>query len=106
MTDDKDEIKRRDEELPGYPSNPPSEDAFLRLDQDETVDPDNPYKQKDPMERATDEFTEDLTLGDLDVPGAELDDAMENVGNEDEENNYYSLGSDDNDNLQDDSLMR
>lgn len=27
---------------------------------------------------------------DLDVPGAELDDAQENIGSEDEENNYYS----------------
>jgi hypothetical protein len=28
----------------------------------------------------------------LDIPGAELDDDMEETGNEDEENNYYSLG--------------
>lgn len=27
---------------------------------------------------------------DLDIPGAELDDAQENIGSEDEENNYYS----------------
>lgn len=27
---------------------------------------------------------------DLDVPRAELDDEQENIGNEDEENNYYS----------------
>lgn len=32
----------------------------------------------------------------LDVPGAELDDADEKLGEEDEENNYYSL-SDEND---------
>jgi hypothetical protein len=31
---------------------------------------------------------------DLDVPGAELDDDMEELGSEDEENNYYSLGGD------------
>lgn len=31
----------------------------------------------------------------LDVPGAELDDRDEEVGEEDEENNYYSLGGDD-----------
>lgn len=30
----------------------------------------------------------------LDVPGAELDDTEENEGEEDEENNYYSLGGD------------
>lgn len=27
---------------------------------------------------------------DLDVPGSELDDQQENIGSEDEENNYYS----------------
>lgn len=31
---------------------------------------------------------------DLDVPGSELDDDNEDVGEEDEENNYYSLGGD------------
>lgn len=34
---------------------------------------------------------------DLDVPGSQADDAMEAIGSEDEENNYYSL-SDNNDN--------
>jgi hypothetical protein len=32
---------------------------------------------------------------DLDVPGSEADDANENIGEEDEENNYYSLGKND-----------
>jgi hypothetical protein len=31
---------------------------------------------------------------DLDIPGSELDDANEKIGEEDEENNYYSLGGD------------
>jgi len=31
---------------------------------------------------------------DLDIPGTELDDADEEIGEEDEENNYYSLGGD------------
>ena len=31
---------------------------------------------------------------DLDVPGSSQDDDMENIGSEDEENNYYSLGGD------------
>lgn len=39
---------------------------------------------------------------DLDVPGAELDDADEGVGEEDEENNYYSLGGDNHDDLEED----
>lgn len=37
---------------------------------------------------------------DLDVPGEEDDDVMEESGAEDEENNEYSLGSDDNDQLE------
>lgn len=36
----------------------------------------------------------DMTGGDLDVPGAELDDERESIGSEDEENNSYSLGGD------------
>jgi hypothetical protein len=36
---------------------------------------------------------------DLDTSGTDSDDAMENIGEEDEENNTYSLGSDSNDNV-------
>lgn len=36
----------------------------------------------------------------LDIPGSEDDDDMEDIGSEDEENNYYSLGSDNNDGLE------
>lgn len=32
----------------------------------------------------------DFTGDDLDVPGSELDDEQENIGSEDEENNFYS----------------
>ena len=35
-----------------------------------------------------------VTGDDLDVPGSEDDDANEDIGEEDEENNYYSLGGD------------
>ena len=38
----------------------------------------------------------------LDVPGAELDDENEQIGEEDEENNYYSLGGDNHENLEED----
>ena len=45
----------------------------------------------------------DKTPGeDLDIPGAELDDVNEEIGEEDEENNYYSLGGDDHDDLEED----
>ncbi len=38
------------------------------------------------------EDSDDVSGGDLDVPGAELDDDDEAIGEEDEENNDYSLG--------------
>jgi hypothetical protein len=36
----------------------------------------------------------------LDVPGSEADDVMERTGSEDEENNYYSIGGDNHDALE------
>lgn len=39
---------------------------------------------------------------DLDVPGSEMDDGNEDIGEEDEENNYYSLGGDNKERLEDD----
>lgn len=53
------------------------------------VSPDHLSKDQDPGE-------------DIDVPGAELDDADEAIGEEDEENNYYSLGGDAHDDLEED----
>ena len=40
------------------------------------------------------DFNDDLSGGDLDVPGSELDDEEEKIGSEDEENNSYSIGGD------------
>ena len=39
-------------------------------------------------------FQDNISASDLDIPGDELDDAEENIGEEDEENNDYSLGGD------------
>ena len=45
----------------------------------------------------------DKSLDDgLDIPGAELDDVNEEIGEEDEENNYYSLGGDEHEDLETD----
>jgi hypothetical protein len=41
------------------------------------------------------DFDDDISGGDLDVPGSEPDNEFEITGSEDEENNYYSLGDDD-----------
>jgi hypothetical protein len=42
----------------------------------------------------------DFTAKDLDIPGSELDDASEANGSEDEENNSYSIGGDDHNDLE------
>ena len=34
------------------------------------------------------------------IPGAELDDASEDIGEDDEENNYYSIGGDNHEDLE------
>ena len=66
------------------------------------------YKKEDDIyskekeEHFADDELENSGAG-LDVPGAELDDANENIGEEDEENNYYSLGGDDHNDLEEDT---
>jgi hypothetical protein len=47
-------------------------------------------------------FKNNISASDLDIPGEELDDANENIGEEDEENNDYSLGGDNDDIPRDD----
>lgn len=44
----------------------------------------------------------DFTGKDLDVPGSELDDRAEEIGEEDEENNLYSLGGENHEDLEED----
>lgn len=44
----------------------------------------------------------DFAGKDLDIPGSELDDASEEIGAEDEENNSYSLGGDNHEDLEED----
>jgi len=78
--------------LPGYPLYPADEDIYTQNEEDESINPEDITTNK--------ESTNDDQLdNNLDVPGSELDDLEENVGSEDEENNYYSLGSDDHNDL-------
>ncbi len=90
--------------FPGYPLYPPSEDIYNQGKKEMDLNPENPSKKKTPneSERALNEktFKDDMLGDDLDVPGAELDDQQESVGSEDEENNYYSLGGDDHNDLE------
>jgi hypothetical protein len=84
--------------FPGYPSYPPSEDIYRQGEKEMDLNPEDLSKNKTPNEdeqSLNEKNFEDVKLGDdLDVPGSELDDQQESVGSEDEENNYYSLGGD------------
>ena len=83
--------------FPGYPHYPKSQDLYNKAREEGDVDPEDPTRKK-PVEtpgvKNEKDFVEDVSGADLDVPGAEIDDAQEEVGSEDEENNYYSLGGD------------
>jgi hypothetical protein len=49
-------------------------------------------------------FNNNITGTDLDVPGANEDDEDEEIGEEDEENNEYSLGGDNHDDIPEDNF--
>ena len=98
---DKEEMVDEDEEIKivmGTEADVTDEDLRL-LDGDSfNADLDDVDEDFEPLEERT-----DTTLNpgeDLDVPGSEADDADEAIGEEDEENNYYSLGGDNNDDLE------
>jgi hypothetical protein len=91
------------------PSNyPPGEDIYNKAVELEDIDPEDIAHRKQPVEKTRagqpneKDFTDDFTGGDLDVPGSELDDEQERVGSEDEENDYYSLGGDAHEDLEED----
>ena len=92
--------------LPGYPQYPPSEDIYIQAKEEQDINPEDITKNKNPNEKSgtmnEKGFTDDKVGDDLDIPGSELDDKQESVGSEDEENNYYSLGGDDHNDLDED----
>ena len=98
---------------PGYPLYPPGDDIYSRFTKDELIDPEEAAEMQDSMDKAKvytrneKDFDVDVSgyrsVGDgLDVPGSELDNQQENIGSEDEENNYYSLGGDNHNDLEED----
>jgi len=92
----------------GYPQYPESEDIYNKFTQEFDIDPEDTTKKKSIIEiDNTNElnekdFEKDQTGEDLDIPGSELDDQQEVVGSEDEENNYYSIGGDNHNDLDED----
>ena len=102
----KSEIEK-EAQFPGYPSYSPSEDIYKKDKEEIDINPEDITKTKKPIKEEgvlnEKSFLEDMTGEDLDVPGSELDDQQESVGSEDEENNYYSLGGDAHNDLDEDN---
>lgn len=92
--------------LQGYPLYPASEDIYSKYQKENDINPDDITKiqESDENEKVgannEKDFNGDVSGSDLDIPGSELDDNQENIGSEDEENNYYSLGGDDHNDLE------
>lgn len=81
--DDKNQMREDDEERE-TPEDVPEEDFPIQKRRLMDTPEDDDWN--------TENFDSDHTGDDLDVPGTELDDKEEEIGSEDEENNYYSLG--------------
>jgi hypothetical protein len=102
------ESNEEENALQGYPIYPASEDIYSKYKEEKEIDPEDISKIKDLNENDKDEssrekeLNDDFSGRDLDIPGSELDDKLEDIGSEDEENNYYSIGGDDHDNLDED----
>lgn len=96
----------KSENLEGYPSYPISEDIYTHDEKLDNLNPEDLSKNKAPNEKEGSynekSFKEDMFGDDLDIPGSELDNQQEKLGNEDEENKYYSLGGDEQNNLDED----
>ena len=93
--------------LSGYPLYPTEEDIYNKWKEEKELDPEDITKKKVPNDKVgtTNEkdFNDDRSGSDLDIPGSESDDQQENIGSEDEENNYYSIGGDSHNDLEEDN---
>lgn len=95
-------------DLNEYPLYPENEDIYIKYKEEKELDPEDISKIKitNPDDEVVSDldtvFNEDVIGSDLDIPGSELDDRQEMLGSEDEENNYYSLGGDGHNNLDED----
>jgi hypothetical protein len=91
-----------------YPLYPDNEDIYNKFKEEKSLDPEDISRIKTPnvndiiISDIENGLESDISDSDLDIPGSELDDEQEMIGNEDEENNYYSLGGDDHNDLDED----
>lgn len=81
-------------------SYPASDDIYNKSKHEFDIDPENTSAHKEANESAGKNENDKITEAELDVPGSELDDQLEIIGSEDEENNYYRLGLDNHNELE------
>ena len=99
-------INTEDSKAPDFLNYPPSEDIYRQGKKEEEIDPSDTSKMKQTDVQSNFNEIEELDFekiksgSDLDVPGSELDNEMEDIGSEDEENNYYSIGGDNHEDLE------
>jgi hypothetical protein len=97
--------KEKKYNIAGYPSYPANEDIYSKFREEKEINPEDITKKKDlnedeKVKALHEKYILDEMCGNyLDVPGSELDDEQEKIGSEDEENNYYSIGGDAHNNL-------
>ncbi|MGG7034035.1 MAG: hypothetical protein ACI7YS_02435 [Flavobacterium sp.] len=96
-------------DFPSYPVYPEEEDIYNKFKKARDVDPEDISQKKDFIEttvfgkKKKRNTNSDFLSEDLDIPGAELDNDLELMGDEDEENNYYSLGGENHLDLEEDN---
>jgi len=81
------DVTKEDLELLDYADQDANEPQLQRASLDSTDADGDPLNEVNSLKS-------DVSGSDLDIPGAEADDDNEAIGEEDEENNHYSLGGD------------
>ena len=93
-------IEKNKNTYPNYLVYPAGDDIYNKNKKEDLANNKEPVTM--PGKQNEKDLNEDEPGNGLDVPGAELDDEQEKIGSEDEENNYYSLGGDDHNYLDED----
>jgi hypothetical protein len=97
------------ENIDEYLDYPASDDIYNKAYEEQNIDPEDISKLKESVKKLKDgennekDFAEDISGDDLDISGSEIDDEDEVIGSEDEENNYYSIGGDNHNDLDENS---
>ena len=101
-------VDERTNKPEGYPLYPATDDIYHKYHEEKNLDPDsisrieNSANNEEFIISEENDFNIGIINENPDISGLELNDIHEDVGFEDEENNYYSLGGDDHNDLEED----